>query len=66
MRFALLLALAVLAGDVDQLPFAPCAAAESPCCKTCKKGKACGDSCIKADRTCTAGPGCACDASSGA
>ena len=31
------------------------------CCKTCSKGKACGDSCIARDRTCKKGKGCACD-----
>lgn len=32
------------------------------CCKTCRKGKACGDSCIARDKTCHQPPGCACDA----
>jgi endonuclease YncB( thermonuclease family) len=31
------------------------------CCKVCRKGKACGDSCIGANRTCRQPPGCACD-----
>jgi hypothetical protein len=31
------------------------------CCKTCSKGKACGDSCISRSYTCHKGPGCACD-----
>lgn len=31
------------------------------CCKVCRKGKACGDSCIAKDKTCHVGPGCACD-----
>jgi hypothetical protein len=31
------------------------------CCKVCKKGKACGDSCISRDKECHKGPGCACD-----
>jgi len=31
------------------------------CCKTCSKGKACGDSCISRDKTCHKGQGCACD-----
>ena len=40
------------------------AAEEKPrvCCKTCKKGKACGDSCIARLKTCQEPPGCACDA----
>ncbi len=32
------------------------------CCKTCRKGKACGDSCISRAKTCRKPPGCACDA----
>ena len=31
------------------------------CCKICRKGKACGDSCIARWKTCRKGPGCACD-----
>ena len=31
------------------------------CCKTCHKGKACGDSCISRNCTCHKPPGCACD-----
>lgn len=31
------------------------------CCRTCKKGKACGDSCIAQASNCTKPPGCACD-----
>jgi hypothetical protein len=30
------------------------------CCRTCTKGKACGDSCIAKTSTCTKPPGCAC------
>jgi hypothetical protein len=33
-----------------------------PCCKTCRKGKACGDSCIARDKLCEQPKGCACDA----
>ena len=32
------------------------------CCKTCKKYKACGDSCVKRSNSCKKPPGCACDA----
>jgi endonuclease YncB( thermonuclease family) len=32
------------------------------CCKMCKTGKACGDSCISRAKTCHKPPGCACDA----
>ena len=31
------------------------------CCKTCQKGKACGNSCINKSYTCTKPPGCACN-----
>ncbi|MFZ5961529.1 hypothetical protein ACOXXX_01130 [Thalassococcus sp. BH17M4-6] len=31
------------------------------CCKTCRKGKACGDSCISRNKSCHKGVGCACD-----
>lgn len=35
--------------------------AQRTCCKVCKKGKACGDSCIAREKQCHQGPGCACD-----
>lgn len=31
------------------------------CCKVCRKGKACGDSCIAKWKQCHKAPGCACD-----
>lgn len=31
------------------------------CCKVCRQGKACGDTCISRDKQCHVGPGCACD-----
>lgn len=31
------------------------------CCKVCKTGKACGNSCISRSYTCHKVPGCACD-----
>jgi hypothetical protein len=31
------------------------------CCKHCRKGKACGDSCIAVEKQCHQPPGCACD-----
>jgi hypothetical protein len=30
------------------------------CCKVCKEGKPCGDSCIAKSETCHVGAGCAC------
>ena len=32
------------------------------CCKICRKGKACGNSCINKSYTCRKPQGCACDA----
>lgn len=34
---------------------------EEACCKVCRKGQACGDSCISRNKTCHKGQGCACD-----
>lgn len=31
------------------------------CCKVCDQGKACGDTCIAENLTCTAPVGCACN-----
>jgi len=31
------------------------------CCKTCRKGKACGDSCISKTKACYKAEGCACN-----
>ena len=31
------------------------------CCRVCKAGKACGDTCITKDKTCDKLPGCACN-----
>jgi hypothetical protein len=31
------------------------------CCKICRKGRACGNTCIRADYQCHKGRGCACD-----
>ena len=32
------------------------------CCKICRSGKACGNSCIAHGESCSKPPGCACDA----
>lgn len=42
-------------------PVTACNESTGPCCRTCREGKACGDSCISRDDTCNVGPGCACD-----
>ena len=42
-------------GKAKQVPNEP-----RRCCKVCKKGIPCGDSCISARYTCRKPPGCAC------
>lgn len=37
------------------------APAPRKCCKICRKGKACGNSCIARNKTCHQPPGCACN-----
>jgi hypothetical protein len=49
-------------GLLDRLPILT---ADTPkqCCRTCCKGKPCGNGCISQERQCTKEPGCACDGS---
>ncbi len=60
-------ALLVLSGSAapPELIADPVVQADEPdemaCCKTCHKGKACGDSCISREKQCHKGQGCACD-----
>lgn len=44
-------------------PVLACSDSTGPdgCCKVCRDGKACGDSCISKTDSCTKGPGCACN-----
>jgi hypothetical protein len=53
---------------LNTLQFTPAASFETSstivvaqCCRICKKGKACGNSCISRAYTCRKPPGCACD-----
>jgi len=57
LRAALMVLLVAGAGSAGTQP----ACAQSGCCKVCRAGKACGDSCIARDKRCTKAPGCACD-----
>lgn len=57
---AIALALAVLVPGTADVPLCGTAMAAA-CCKVCKKGKACGDSCIAESSRCTKPPGCACN-----
>lgn len=36
-------------------------AAQRRCCKVCKQGKACGDTCIAKSKKCSKTTGCACN-----
>lgn len=38
--------------------------ARRPCCRICRTGKACGNSCIARNKTCRKGRGCACNGES--
>jgi len=42
--------------------FSACGDSTGPdgCCKICKEGKPCGDTCISRSDTCNSGSGCAC------
>ncbi len=49
-------------GESDAVGY-PVELAPRECCKICRKGKACGDSCIARDRGGHEPPGCACNES---
>lgn len=60
MRMRAILAATLLLVPIGTMAAPEPACAASSCCKTCKKGKPCGDSCIAADIKCTRPKGCAC------
>lgn len=45
---------------IESQPTSTSAPPSQTCCKICGAGKACGDSCISKDKTCSKPPGCAC------
>ena len=45
----------------EEEQFSPLQPQLAACCKICRKGKACGNSCINKAYNCTKPPGCACD-----
>lgn len=60
MRTAMM-ALVLSVGSLTGAAAPVCGAAfATACCKHCKAGKPCGDSCIARDRECHKGKGCAC------
>ncbi len=50
------------AGEPIPTDDAPSCIPADKCCKVCSAGKACGNSCIQATKTCHKGRGCACNA----
>ena len=60
MRWTMIVALMMTVPVAGAAPLCGTAMALS-CCKVCKKGKACGDSCIAETSRCSKPPGCACN-----
>jgi hypothetical protein len=60
---ALILLLSSSAPIITACESGPTGPGEPPrvCCKVCKTGKACGDTCIARNKTCSKGAGCACN-----
>jgi len=69
LRTLRLASLAFVCATLQPLTYASDACAQQTrtatqsCCVYCRKGKACGNSCISRYKQCHKGPGCACDAS---
>ncbi len=61
MRFALLVALLISLTHAVAACVGGGPGGGGGCCKVCRSGKACGDSCIASTATCSVGPGCACN-----
>lgn len=45
----------------DTRPIATSCTPPIKCCRICTNGKACGNTCIAATKSCSKGKGCACD-----
>jgi len=58
---ALISALVLMAPLAVTASLPGCSEATGSCCRVCRDGKACGDSCIPKTSTCNVGPGCACN-----
>lgn len=61
LRLVLVLAVPLLLTGGGATATAGCSSVQGSCCRVCDQGKACGDTCIEATDTCTAGAGCACN-----
>jgi hypothetical protein len=62
LQFLLVPALLLLPAASGIPAASACASEAAACCKRCKKGKPCGDTCIARNKTCHVGRGCACAA----
>jgi hypothetical protein len=51
------------ASDAGSVPDEPACIPRDECCRVCDRGKACGNSCIKATYNCHKGRGCSCNES---
>jgi hypothetical protein len=51
-----------VAATANNISYHKISNADGVCCKMCRKGKACGNSCISRYDVCHKPPGCACDA----
>lgn len=56
-----LLLLAPIAVTASAPMLQGCGGGGDSCCKVCSEGKACGDTCIAANQTCSTPAGCACN-----
>lgn len=57
-RFLSLFVALLLSGSAPVIT--GCSDPTGGCCKVCRTGKPCGDTCIERSKQCTKGPGCAC------
>jgi len=51
----------ISADFLDSLGLPKAFPTQAGCCKICREGKACGNTCISRDKMCHQPPGCACD-----
>ena len=58
LRLAPVLALILLTASIPAAT--ACGTLGGGCCRVCRTGKPCGDSCIARDKNCTKSGGCAC------
>lgn len=59
-RFAILPTLFILLLTSSTPLVTACKDSTGTCCRVCREGKPCGDTCIARDRQCNTSGGCAC------